>query len=116
MNDKTKTEITEEDGLEVRTVEVTRNGKTRTFQIKESSYGLINKISASLNQADDAKKLVALESFGANMISASCYEDGKRLTFEQASNLPGQIGRRLEKESISINAMDAAAKDEAKNA
>ncbi len=105
-----------DDGCEVRIIEITRNGKTRTFEIREGAYGLINKIGAGLNHNDLAKRQQNLEMFGANIISASVFENGERITVEQAQALPGAIGKRLEKESLDINAMNAEAKDEAKNA
>jgi hypothetical protein len=106
----------ENEGLEVKTVTITRGKKTRTFEISEISYGQLNKISAGLNHADAAKRQQNLESFGANMISACVSENGKALTFDEATALPSAIGKKLENEALSLNAMNPEQKDEAKNA
>jgi hypothetical protein len=118
MSDKVNnSETATDDGLEVRTVSITRGKKTRTFEVREIGYGQINKISAGLNHPDLAKRQQCLESFGANIVSACVYENGNAITFDQASALPGGIGKKLEKEALSLNAMNPEeAKEEAKNA
>lgn len=107
------TRVDAESGLQVRTVAIKRGETTRTFEVKEISYGQINKIGAGLNHPDNAKRQQCMESFGANIVSACVSENGKSITFDQADSLPGSIGKTLEKEALALNNED---KEEAKNA
>jgi len=112
-NVKVTDDVDAESGLQIRTVEITRGKKTRTFEVREISYGQINKIGAGLNHADLAKRQQCMESFGANIVSACVLENGEAITFDEAAALPGSIGKTLEKEALALNKED---KEEAKNA
>lgn len=108
--------MTDKTDFDTSTVTVERKGKTRTFVVTEASYGFLQDLGASMTHQDDAQRKVAVAAFGANLIAATCSENGEPLTFEQAKALPGGIGKRLEKEAMDINGMNEAAKAEAKNA
>jgi hypothetical protein len=97
-------------------VVIERKGKKRTFLVRESNYGLLQNISAALNHQDAEKKRQAMEAFGPNIIAATCSENGEPITFDQAKAFPASIGKRLEKEALHINGMDAESQAEAKNA
>lgn len=112
-NVKVTEDVDSETGLQTRTVAITRGKKTRVFEVRETSYGQMNKIAAGLNHADSAKRQQCMETFGANIISSCVYENGEAITFEQAAALPGSIGKTLEKEALALNKED---KEEAKNA
>jgi hypothetical protein len=112
-NVKITTNVDAATGLQIRTVSIKRGETTRTFEVKEISYGQINKIGAGLNHADHAKRQQCMESFGANIISACVSENGKSITFDQADVLPASIGKTLETEALALNKED---KEEAKNA
>jgi hypothetical protein len=108
--------MNEQTDFETSTVTVERKGKTRTFVVTEASYGFLQDLGASMTHQDDAQRKVAVAAFGANLIAATCSENGESLSFEQAKALPGGIGKRLEKEAMQINGMSEEAQADAKNA
>ena len=113
MSDKTNTQT---EDFETVTVTIERKSKTRTFEVREASYGFLQQLGASMTAQDTEQRKTAVAAFGANLIAATCFENGEALTFEQAKALPGGIGKRLEKEAMQLNGMTEEAQAEAKNA
>ena len=106
----------ENDDFESVEVVIERNGKKRTFEVREMPYHQLQKFTAALTSQDAAKRENAAANYTTNLIASSVSENGKKLTFDEAAKLPQHIGRRLEKKILELNAADDEAANEAKNA
>jgi hypothetical protein len=113
MSDNEKQLDDEFDSVEV---VVERKGKKRVFEVREMGYHQLQKLTAALTNQDAAKRENAAANYTTNLIAASVSENGKKLTFEQAANLPQHVGRKLEKKISELNTADDEAANEAKNA
>ena len=103
--------MSKENVLEIRTITI----RDRTFEVHELSYGALNKLTATLNPQDSAQAEQARGAFGANLIAATCTENGEAITFDQASGFGARIGKKLETEAMSLNGFTEEAKAQAKN-
>jgi hypothetical protein len=116
MSEENEIQKQNDDEFETKTVTVERNGKTRTFVVRELPYPTFCKLQAALSQKDEAQGLQARERFGQNLIAASTTEDGNPITFAQVERFGSRIGKKLEAAILELNGMTETTKEDAKNA